>query len=180
MNTASYLVGLIGFIVFITVFLVLQQFPIRANWFLLEIASGLIIHIPSSIAGFLFIEEFSYWYQASLYAFLWFCFFFITSIYSASVSVGIINYLYKQQQHTASLSDVYQNCVVNDFKERVEFLVATNQVQKTDRGYVITPTGRKTARQLQLINTVLGMQSQGFYSCDSTLLEYRTQINEKQ
>ena len=179
MGGESYLVGLIGFIVFMMVFLILQQFSIQAGWFLLEIGSGIIIHILSSIAGFLLVERFSYWYQASLYAFLWFCFFFVTSIYSASVSVGIISYLYQQPQHTASLSDVYQNCVVNFFQERVEFLITTDQIQKTDQGYSITPAGRKTAHRLRLINKILGMQSQGFYSLNSTFPEARTQVNEK-
>jgi len=179
MGGGSYFVGFLGFIVFLVIFLVVLRRPVKTGWFLLEIWIGLIVHILCSISGFLLVEEFSYWYQTSLYAFLWFCFFFVSSIYSASVSVGIISYLYKRPNHTASLPEVYQNCIVRVFEERAEFLVATKQVQKTNEGYLSTPTGKRTANQLQLINKVLGMESRGFYSSDSTLLENKNQVNER-
>jgi hypothetical protein len=171
MSGESYFAGFVSFIAFMVTFLVLLRAPLKTGWFLLEILTGVVIHILSSIAGFILIEGFSYWYQASLYAFLWFCFFFVSSIYSASVSIGIISYLYDQPQYTASLQDVYQNCVANVFEQRVEFLVAQGLAQKTGEGYITTPKGKNTVRQLQLINKTLGMESQGFYSSTSTLVE---------
>ncbi|HEX2996547.1 MAG TPA: hypothetical protein VHP14_17105 [Anaerolineales bacterium] len=176
MNGESYLIGFLGFVIFLIAFLVILRQPVKTGWFLLEVWTGFIVHIVCSIFGFLLVEGFSYWYQTSLYAFLWFCFFFVSSIYSASVSVGIISYLYKQPNRTASLLDVYQNCIVRVFEERAEFLIATHQVQKADQGYMITPAGRKTVDQLRKINKLLGMESRGFYSSDSTLLEEKREL----
>jgi hypothetical protein len=170
MAIESYLIGLSGFIVFVLSFMILLRFSLRMGWFLLEILTGLVIHIISSVAGFILLDTFSYWYQASLYAFLWFCFFFVTSIYSASVSVGILSYLYEQPNYTASLSEIYQQCIVRVFEKRAEFLVAAKQVQKTDQGYIATSAGIRTARRLQFIQKILGMESQGFYSSDPVLL----------
>lgn len=174
MGGESYFIGFLGFVIFLVILLVFLHRSRKTGWFLLEIWIGLIVHILCSIAGFLLVDEFSYWYQASLYAFLWFCFFFVSSTYSTSVSAGIISYLYKQPNHTASVSDVYQNCVIQVFKERVEFLIATKQVQKTNQGYMITPTGKRVADRLQSIKKIFGMESQGFYSADSNLLGKKT------
>jgi hypothetical protein len=173
MGGESYFAGFVSFVIFMATFLVLLRAPLKIGWFLLEILTGVVIHILSTIVGFILIENFSYWYQASLYAFLWFCFFFVTSIYSASVSIGIISYLYNQPQQTVSLRDVYENCVENVFGQRVEFLVAQGLAQKTEQGYISTPKGKSTVHQLQLINKILGMESQGFYSSISTLTEVR-------
>jgi hypothetical protein len=170
MAIQSYFIGLLGFVAFVISFMILLRFPLRIGWFALEILTGLIIHLISSLTGFLLVDAFSYWYQASLYAFLWFCFFFVTSIYSASVSVGILSYLYKQPNYTAPLDNIYQHCIVRVFEKRAEFLVATKQAQKTDQGYIATTSGKRTVRRLQLIQKILGMESQGFYSSDPILL----------
>jgi len=178
MGGESYFIGFVGFVTFIIIFWILLQVPIKTGWFIKELSSGFVVHVLTSIAGFALVENFSYWYQAALYAFLWFCFFFVSSIYSASVSIGIISYLYKQPEYKATLDDVYKNCVVHVFEERVEFLVATKQVQETDKGYISTAIGRNTANQLRLINKILGMESQGFYSSSSTLLEHKQEFDQ--
>lgn len=178
MGGESYLVGFIGFLAFVILFLVLLQLPTKIGWFVQQILTGLIVHILTTIFGFMIVNDFSYWYQASLYAFLWFCFFFVSSIYSASVSVGIISYLYDQPQYTAPLDDVYQKCVVQVFEERVEFLIAMNQVQETDQGFISTVSGRNTANRLRLISKILGMESQGFYSSNSTLSNTKNSVDQ--
>lgn len=171
MAVASYLLGLLGFFAFVTIFLLLLHLSLKTGWFALQILTGLIVHILTSITGSMLLESYSYWYQASLYAFLWFSFFFVTSIYSASLSVGIISYLYKQPDQRASLDQVYQDCVVRVFKERIEFLILTKQIQSTQLGYISTDTGKRTAQRLRLINKILGMESRGFYSADITHFE---------
>ena len=179
MGAQSYLLGLIGFLAFIAIFGVLLQLPMRIGWFTLEMTTGVIVHILTSIAGYAVLERYSYFYQAALYAFLWFCFFFVTSIYSASVSVGIINYLYKQRDHTASLEDVYQSCIVPVFRERIDFLLSTKQIQETSDGYTSTSTGKRTARQLRKISKVLGMQNQAFYTSDPMHLKNQDPTNKR-
>lgn len=179
MAIQSYFIGLSGFVVFVLSFMILLRFPLRMGWFALEILTGLVIHLISSVAGFIVIDGFSYWYQASLYAFLWFCFFFVSSIYSASVSVGMISYLYEQRNYAAPLDDVYQHCIIRAFEKRAEFLIATKQVQKTDQGYIITVPGKRTVRNLQLIQKMLGMESQGFYSSDSVRLINKEGIKQQ-
>jgi hypothetical protein len=179
MAAQSYCIGSLSFVAFVLSFISLLRFPLRIGWFVLEILTGLIIHIVSSFAGFVLFDEFSYWYQASLYAFLWFCFFFVTSIYSASVSVGILSYLYEQPEYKAPLGDVYQHCIVMVFEQRAEFLVTAKQVQKTDQGYLATSAGRRTAERLQWIQKILGMESQGFYSSVPVLLINKEGIKQQ-
>lgn len=174
MAAASYFIGLLAFVAFLISFMILLRLPIQLSWFVLEILTGLVIHLIASVVGFILLEDFSYWYQASLYAVLWFCFFFVSSIYSVSVSIGIISYLYDQPSHCAQLDEVYQHCIIRDFEKRAEFLVATRQAQKTEQGYLSTAAGKRTARRLQLIQKILGMESQGFYCSDPVLL-----INQK-
>ena len=169
MIETSYFAGFISFIVFIALFLILLRLPSKVGWFLLEILTGLTVHLTSSIIGLVFIDGFSYWYQASLFAFLWFCFFFVTSIYSASVSIGIISYLYTQPRHSALLQDIYQNCVENVFKQRAEFLFEQQLAKKTEQGFVSTDKGKAYVKQLQRINLLLRMEGQGFYTSTSTL-----------
>jgi hypothetical protein len=174
MSAESYLVGFIGFTAYVIAFLLFLRLPIKFGWFLLEILLGFIFNIICTFAGYLIVDQFSYWYEASLYFFLWFCFFFVTSIYSVSVSIGIIEYLYDQPEQAASIKEIYQNCVVKDFEKRAEFLVATKQVQKTDEGYQITPKGRMTAHRLLKINQILGMEVNPYYSPTSTSLKNST------
>ncbi len=178
MVAESYFIGFLGFIAYLILFLILLRFPLRIGWFILEILTGLIIHLLCSIAGLIFSDGFSYWYQASLYAFLWFCFFFVSSIYSASVSVGIISYLYEQPNHAAPLDQIYQDCIVRVFEKRAEFLVATKQAQKTHQGYLATAMGKRTVHRLQIIQKILGMESQGFYSSDPVLLLNKENIEQ--
>ena len=179
MSGISYLMGFINFIIYVIVFLFLLRLPLKIGWLALEVLTGMIVHIISSIIGFFLFDGTSYWHQASLYAFLWFCFFFVTSIYSASLSVGIIDYLYKQPQHTASLNDIYQNCVKNVFEQRAEFLILQGLAIKTDHGFIITPKGKVSVQQLQFINNTLGMESRGFYSSDSALMKDLNDVSEK-
>ena len=179
MAAYSYLIGFLGFTAFVLSFMILLRLPLHIGWFALEILTGLVIHIIFSVAGFILFDGFSYWYQASLYAFLWFCFFFVSSIYSVSVSLGIITYLYNQANYTAPLDEVYQHCITKAFEKRAEFLVATKQAQKTDQGYVSTAVGKRTAHRLQLIQKSLGMESQGFYSSDPVVMINKEGIKQQ-
>jgi hypothetical protein len=170
MAAQSYLVGAAGFLLFAACFIVLLRIRLPIGWFLLEILLGILIHLLASAAGFLLMDGFSYWYNASLFAFLWFCFFFVTSIYSVSVSVGIISYLYKRPGRTAPLGDTFELCVLQPFRERAGFLVATGQASRVGERYAATEAGRRTVRRLRLLHRILGMTSHGFYSTRSDLL----------
>jgi hypothetical protein len=164
MATLSFLIGAAGFVVYTLLFIVLLRLRFRLGWFLLELVLGLMVHVLTSILGAIWIPGFSYWYNLSLYAFLWFCFFFVTSIYSVSVTVGIIHYLYNRPDHSASLGEIYEYCILIPFKERAGFIVSIGQAQKTDQGYVSTPAGKLTVRRIRWINKILGMESKGFYT----------------
>ncbi len=109
-------------------------------------------------------KGFAYWYGASVYAFLWFCFFFGSSIYSVSVSLGIIRFLFEQPGKNASLKEIYDHCIQVPFQERANFLVATKQTKLIDGFYSITPAGKLTVKRLRLVHMILGMESHGFYS----------------
>jgi hypothetical protein len=173
MNWESFLVGFVAFILFVALIILLLRLRLSLGWLYTEILAGITVHIISSIAGFILVQEFSYWYYASLFAFLWFCFFFVTSIYSVSVSVGVIKYLYKEPNYLSSQEDVYQKCIVSSFSERAEFLVKNKLVQKRGMGYLITASGRKTVHYLQLAQKILGMESYGFYTQPSNGLKIK-------
>ncbi len=164
MPAESFLVGMAGFLFFALLFIALQQLRLPIGWFALIIITGLGVHLLSTVAGTIWLKSFSYWYSASVYAFLWFCFFFICSIYSVSVSLGIIHYLYGQPGKTAPLSKIYKQCILASFRERAEFLIATGQAQKVERGYIATPAGIQTVRRVRWVQKVLGLKSYGFYS----------------
>jgi hypothetical protein len=164
MAAASYLVGMAGFVFFALLFIVLLHLRLPIGWFTLMIITGLGVHLISTAAGTIWVRSFSYWYSTSIYAFLWFCFFFGCSIYSVSVSLGIISFLYKQPGKTAPLSELYEQCIQASFRERAEFLIATGQAQKVKRGYIATPAGIQTVRRVRWVQKVLGLKSYGFYS----------------
>jgi hypothetical protein len=164
MVAESYFVGMAGFLFFTLLFIALQQYHMPIGWFALIIITGLGVHLLSTAAGFLWMRSFSYWYSTSVYAFLWFCFFFGCSIYSVSVSLGIIQTLYGQQGKTAPLSRIYEQCILASFHERAEFLIATGQAQKVEQGYIATPAGLQTVQHVRWVQKVLGLKSYGFYS----------------
>jgi len=159
----SYLTGAIGFVAYAILFMLLLRLRLRLGWFLLELILGFVVHILSSVIGAAWISGFVYWYGLALYAFLWFCFFFVTSIYSVSVTVGIIRYLFNKQDHSASIDEIYESCILAPFKERADFLVMTGQAQRVEAGYISTPAGRKTVERMQWIGDFLGMENKAFY-----------------
>jgi hypothetical protein len=167
MATESFLVGMAGFVLFALLFVALLRLRLPIGWFALIIITGLGVHLLSIAAGTIWVKSFSYWYSTSVFAFLWFCFFFVCSIYSVSVSLGIINYLYEQAEKTAPLSKIYEQCIVASFRERADFLITTGQAQKVERGYIATPAGLQTVQRIRLIQKVLGLKSYGFYSTTS-------------
>jgi hypothetical protein len=164
MAAESFLVGMVGFVIFALLFIALHHLRLETGWFTLMILTGLGVHLITTTVGYLWIQSFSYWYSASVFAFLWFCFFFGCSIYSVSVSLGIISYLYQQPGKTAPLSKLYEQCILASFRERAEFLIATGQAQKVERSYIATPAGRQTVRRVRWVQKVLGLKSYGFYS----------------
>jgi hypothetical protein len=164
MAAESFLFGIASFVLFMLVFIALQRANLKIGWFSLIILTGILIHILASIAGLIFFPGFSYWYSTSIYAFLWFCFFFVCSIYSVSVSLGIINYLYRKPDKTAPLQQIYNDCIKSPFQERADFLVSSGQAIRIDEKYISSPAGNRTARWLKLINKTLGMEIHGYYS----------------
>lgn len=164
MAALSYLIGAMGFVVYALLFMFLLRSRLRLGWFLLELVLGVLVHTLTSALGVFWITGFSYWYNLSLYAFFWFCFFFVSSIYSVSVTLGIIRYLYDKPNHSASLEEIYKYCIEAPFKERAEFLVNTGQAQKMGPCYVSTTAGKQTVQRMRWINKMLGMESSGFYS----------------
>jgi hypothetical protein len=160
----SFLVGAIGFVVYACLFIFLLRLRLRIGWLLLELVLGLIVHVLTSALGVLFITGFSYWYNLSLFAFLWFCLFFVSSIYSVSVTVGIIRYLYNAPDHSASVEEIHKYCIEAPFIERAKFLVNSGQAQKMDQYYLSTTTGKQAVQRIRWINKILGMESKGFYT----------------
>jgi hypothetical protein len=134
MTPLSFLIGAAGFVVYALLFMVLLRTRLREGWFLLELGLGAMIHVLTSIMGAVWITGFSYWYNLSSYTFLWFCFFFVSSIYNVSVTLGIIRYLYHKSDHSASMGDIYQYCILEPFRERAGFFVSNGQAQQTQQG----------------------------------------------
>jgi hypothetical protein len=167
MAAESYWFGLAGFCAYVVLFLILRRLRPQTGWFLLELTLGILVGLLAAVAGFLWLDEFSIWYHTALFAFLWLCFFFVSSIYSVSVSVGIIRYLQAKPGHAAEADEIYRQCVVEPFVERVEFLAASEQVQNTEGGYRLTSQGQVTVRRLRAIQSLFGMTNRGFYTAAS-------------
>jgi hypothetical protein len=164
MAPESFLVGLISFVVYILIYLTLSRlFPTR-GWLGLELFFGSICFIVGAIAGFWLIDDFSIWYALSLFAFLWFCFFFVSGIFYVSVSVGIIHFLNHHPLRSASIDQVYQECIVEQFSNRIDFMVSSGLVDQSQSGYFISKTGKFTVNRIQLIKKILKLETTGYYS----------------
>ena len=160
----SFWIGLAGFIAYLALILIFIRFPLQTGWFALELVCGFIVHGLSSAIGFYLIPEFNYWHNISIYAFLWFCFFFVTGIYFSSISVAILSYLFRSPNHAADKSMVFKDCIEKPFAERAGFFLQEGQVEKAGDRYVITERGKNNVRRIWLIRKLLGLAGSGFYS----------------
>jgi hypothetical protein len=165
MAIESYGMGLAGFIVYVLLFLAALRIKgLRLGWLTLEILAGLGVHAIASLLGFQVIQNFNYWYSAALFAFLWFCFFFVTGIFFVSISVGMIYYLYQKPDRSATTRELYQVCITRPFVERSQFLVDSGQAAAVGSGFEITPAGKRSAQRIQRLRKSLGLDVSGFYS----------------
>jgi hypothetical protein len=164
MAPESFLIGFISFIVYIVVFLTFGRVITTVGWLGLELFFGSICFVAGAITGFWLIDNFSIWYALSIFAFCWFCFFFVSGIFYVSVSVGIIYYLNHHPQQSASIDDVYQECIVKQFSNRIDFMVSSGLVDHSESGYFISKAGIATVSRIQLIKRILKLETTGYYS----------------
>ena len=164
MAPVSFLVGLISFVVYLLIFLTIGRLIPTIGWLGLELFFGSICYILGAIAGFLLIDDFSIWYALSLFAFCWFCFFFVSGIFYVSVSVGIIYFLNHHPERSASIDEVYQECIVKQFYNRIDFMVRSGLVDHSESGYFISKAGRSNVNRIQLIKKILKLETTGYYS----------------
>ena len=95
----------------------------------------------------------------------------MTSVFSASVSVGIIIQLLESPSQRLPLSEIFHRCVSIPFRERAEFLIRSGLVIKVNDRYEITKAGVTAVRFFQKFQNLFGMTSQGFYSSEDSLAE---------
>jgi hypothetical protein len=164
MAPVSFLVGLISFVVFILIFLTVGRLIPSIGWLGLELFFGNICYIVGAIAGLWLIDNFSIWYFLSLFAFCWFCFFFVSGIFYVSVSVGIIYFLNQCPDRSASIEEVYQECIVKQFYNRIDFMVRSGLVDHSQSGYFISKVGKSNVNRIQLIKKILKLETTGYYS----------------
>ena len=164
MAPESFLVSLISFMVYIFIFLTAGRLLPSIGWLGLEIFFASVCYIIGAIAGLWLINNFSIWYSLSLFAFCWFCFFFVSGIFYVSVSVGIIYFLNQCPERSASIEEVYQECIAKQFSNRIDFMVRSGLVEHSESGYLISKAGKSTVRRIQLIKKILKLETKGYYS----------------
>jgi len=160
----SFLVSLISFMVYIFIFLTAGRLLPSIGWLGLELFFGSICYIVGAIAGFWLINNFSIWYALSIFAFFWFCFFFVSGIFYVSVSVGIIYFLSQRPERSASIEEVYQECIEKQFYNRIDFMVSSGLVDRSESGYFISKAGKSNVKRIQSIKKILKLETTGYYS----------------
>jgi hypothetical protein len=164
MAPESFLVGLISFVVYILIFLTVGRLIPSIGWLGLELFFGSICYIVGAIAGLWLIDNFSIWYALSLFSFCWFCFFFVSGIFYVSVSVGIIYFLNRRPEQSASIDEVYQECILKQFSNRIDFMVRSGLVDHSQSGYLISKAGKSNVKRIQMVKKILKLETTGYYS----------------
>lgn len=164
MAPESFLVALISFVVYILIYLSIGRIISKVGWLGLELIFGSICYLIGAFIGIKVINNFSIWYDLSLFAFCWFCFFFVSGIFYVSVTVGIIHFLDHRPNKSASIDEVYQECIVKQFANRIDFMVRSGMIDHSPEGYLLSETGKATVRRIQLIKKILRLETSGYYS----------------
>jgi hypothetical protein len=164
MAPESFLVGFAGFGVYTFIYLLLLRTKLSAGWFVLQVLTGILVFVASAGFGFRFVDGFSFFYALSIFGFFWFCFFFVTSIFYVSVSVGIIHYLTTQPGNSSTIEELYQECIRKPFTHRVQFMEKLGAITHSEQGYLITDRGERTVRRIKNLQNALGLKSRGYYS----------------
>jgi len=162
----SFATGLVAFIFYTVVFLILMRLRLKVGWVTLQVFVGGIIHILSSMLSFYFVNDFLYWYALGVFSVCWFCFFTLSTAVYVSISARILRTINNNHDQSSSLDDIFRVCIRQPFQERAEFLVASGLAQKGKFGFRITDTGGKNARSLQALRRFFGMEGSGLYSLD--------------
>jgi hypothetical protein len=166
MAPESFLVGLAGFSAYIVIYLLMLRWKVSTGWFSLQVLTGALVVILSAGLGFWRVHQFSIFYALALFGFLWFCFFFVSGIFYVSVSLGIIYYLNAQPGKSASVEELYWECIRKPFINRVDLIEKLGAVSHSEQGYFITEMGKQIVRRIKAIQNLLGLRIGGFYSVD--------------
>jgi hypothetical protein len=159
----SLLSGLVALIIYMAIFLGLMRLQRRLGWFTLQIILGISIHVLSALLSSLFLQEYVYWYAVGIYSVGWFFFFVLSTAIYVSISARILRTITHQPGASLPLEEIYQRCIREPYRERAEILTESGLAQKGDIGYKITDAGRKTARRVQWMRRVFGMEGSGLY-----------------
>lgn len=160
----SYMVAAFAAVAHIAVFITARQLT-SYGWFVLELLTGGLVFLAGLTVGILAVEDFSLWYYLALYSVGWWCFFFVSSIFYVSVSVQIIRYLSERPDGSASVDELYHQCIEAPFAERAAFLVQTGQADEMAGGYRASPQGLKTADRIRRVRQLFGFSCcTGYYT----------------
>jgi hypothetical protein len=160
----SFTAGLVAFVFYMAVFLVLIRLRPGMGWFSLQLAAASIIHVLSSILFSYLLKSFLYWHALGVFSVGWFCFFTLSTAIYVSISARILRTIHKYPGQSLPLEDIFRVCVREPFRERAEFLVASGLAQKGEIGYRITDAGDKNARRVHSLRRLFGMEESGLYS----------------
>lgn len=160
----SFIAGLAALVFYMGVFLVLMRLQLRIGWFALQIITGIIIHVLSSLLFYYLLQGFLYWYALGIFSVGWFCFFTLSTAIYVSISARILRIINKQPGQSLPLDDIFQVCIREPFSERAEFLVSSGFAQKGANRYRITDIGDKNARRVKWMRLFFGMEGSGLYA----------------
>jgi len=59
---------------------------------------------------------------------------------------------------------VYQECIVKQFSNRIDFMAKSGMVNHSEAGYTISEVGKATVQRIQTIKKIFKLETTGYYS----------------
>jgi hypothetical protein len=90
-------------------------------------------------------------------------FLFLFSAVYKSISLEVLCALNLAPQHRLTLDAITEKLVLPRFVERIDLLISSGLVLRTNDGYFLTERGRRAARQLRGVQRFAGITQSGLY-----------------
>ncbi len=157
------LVGVACFALHAIVSLVWLRLPGSLSPVARHAASALGTYAVGVLLAAWWLGPFAYWPTAAVSGFLAVCWLFAFSAVYKSVSLRILTQLARTPGHTLSLKQITNDYVRPEFQSRIEVLLRMNCAEENEGGFAITPKGSETARKIERIRGLCGIDGNGMY-----------------
>jgi hypothetical protein len=159
----SLLVGLISFVVLVTVVPAVVRVSPRRNAIGVIMAAAMTIHVAGTIAGAYFLTELDYWQNASMY---WFATVILIYAYGTcyrSLSVLMLLAVSRTASREMEVEKLYNVHFRGFIRDRIDALIEGGRAEFREGGFVITPAGRSGAALLLRARRVFALKESRLY-----------------